>query len=327
MTPRGRPADLPPADQRDPLGKLGESRDVRLLITTLRRRGNDQFHRGETAAAAALYEQSLSIAWAVGYVAGIAHALNCKASVAHRRGNLEEAEQFYNDAAILAEQAQERRLIGMVQQNLGILAAIRGDWDASLASYRLSLAAFDAEPDVVAASWVLNNMGKLHGDRGETAVAEQCFARAIGIARERGDLLVESVVEQNRAELLLMQRRLDDASAACTRAFALAHERGDRLRVAETLKLRAKLERERGEYDTALATLEEARRATNPTEDALLAAELLCEIGEVWRRRGERVKAGTMWTEALAAFERVGARPAATDAGAKLRSVSVGGLR
>ena len=88
---------------------LGESRDVRLLITTLRRRGNEQFHRGETAAAAALYEQSLSIAWAVGYVAGIAHALNCKASVAQRRGNLEEAEQLYNDAAILAEQAREQR--------------------------------------------------------------------------------------------------------------------------------------------------------------------------------------------------------------------------
>ena len=322
MTRRGEPADLPPADERDPLATLGESRDVRLLITTLRRRGNEKLHKGETAAAAALYEQSLSIAWAVGYVGGIAHALNCKATVVQRRGNLDEAEQLYNESAILAEQVQERRLIGMVQQNLGILASIRGAWDAALASYRLSLAAFDAEHDVIAASWVLNNIGKLHGDRGETALAEQCFARASGIARERGDLLVESVVEQNRAELLLIQRKLDDAAAACARAFALAQQRGDGLRIAETLKLRAKLERERGEYDSAIATLEQARRATNPTEDALLAAELLCEIGEVWRRRGERVMAGAMWTEALAAFERVGALPAAADAGLKLRSVA-----
>ncbi|HWE41215.1 MAG TPA: tetratricopeptide repeat protein [Gemmatimonadaceae bacterium] len=318
--------ELPPPDQRDPLAMLGESHDVRLLISTIRRRGNEQFHRGETAAAAALYEQSLSIAWAVGYVAGIAHALNCKASVVHRRGDFEEAEQLYNDAAIFAEQAAERRLIGMVQQNLGILASIRGHWDAALACYRLSLAAFDAEGDAVAASWVLNNMGKLHGERGETALAEQCFVRAGEIARERGDLLVESVVEQNRAELLLMQRRLDEATVACSRAFALAHERGDRLRIAETLKLRAKLERERGDYDHAIATLEEARRVTNPTQDALLAAELLCEIGEVWRRRGERMRAGAMWAEALAAFERVGALPAAADAGARLRSVGGGAV-
>lgn len=324
MISRGRPAELPLADERDPLAKLGESRDVRLLVSTIRRRGNEQFHRGETAAAAALFEQSLSIAWAVGYVAGIAHALNCKASVMHRRGDLVEAEQLFNEAAIYAEQSRETRLIGMVQQNLGILASIRGDWDAALASYRLSLAAFDAEQDSLAASWVLNNMGKLHGDRGETALAEQCFTRAAGIARERGDLLVESVVEQNRAELLLLQRRLDEAAAACTRAFALAHDRGDRLRIAETLKLRAKLEREGGDYETAIATLEEASRATNPTEDALLAAELLCEMGEVWRRRGERVRAGAMWREALAAFERVGAGPAAMDAGRKLRSVGGG---
>ena len=302
---------------------LGESRDVRLLITTLRRRGNEQFHKGETAAAAALYEQSLMISRAVGYIAGIAHALNCRASVAHRRGNLDEAEQLFNEAALLAEQSQERRLIGMVQQNLGILASIRGAWDAALASYRLSLAAFDAEHDAVAASWVLNNLGKLHGDRGETALAEQSFARAASIARERGDLLVESVVEQNRAELLLLQRRLDEAAAACSRAFTLATERGDKLRIAETLKLRAKLERERGEYDQALATLQAARDATDPTQDALLAAELLCEIGEVWRRRGERVMAGALWAEAMAAFDRVGAIPAAADASVKLRSVGL----
>jgi len=134
------------------------------------------------------------------------------------------------------------------------------------------------------------------------------------------------VVEQNRAELLLMQRRLDEATAACTRAFALAHERGDRLRIAETLKLRAKLEREHGDYEQALATLEEARRATNATEDALLAAELLCEIGEVWRRRGERVRAGAMWTEALAAFERVGAGSAAVDTRMRLQSVGGGSV-
>ena len=324
MTPRGKAAELPTADEHDPLATLGESRDVRLLITTLRRRGNDKLHIGETAAAAALYEQSLSIARAVGYVGGIAHALNCKATVVQRRGNLDEAEQLFNEAAILAEQGEERRLIGMVQQNLGVLASIRGAWDAALASYRLSLAAFDAEKDAVAASWVLNNMGKLHGDRGETALAEQCFARAIGIAQERGDLLVESVVEQNRAELLLLQRRLDEAAAACCRSLALAQARGDRLRIAETLKLQAKLERERGEYGAAIATLEAARRATHPTEDSLLLAEILCEIGEVWRRRGERVMAGAMWSEALAAFERLGAVPAAADAGLRLRSVAGG---
>lgn len=318
-----RRAEEGAAEPRDPLAMLGESRDVRLLVTTLRRRGNEHFHCGETAAAVALYDQSLTIARAVGYVAGIAHALNCKASVEHRRGNLEEAEELFNESALLAEQASERRLIGMVQQNLGILASIRGDWDAALASYRMSLAAFDAEHDAVAASWVLNNLGKLHGDRGETALAEQSFDRALEIARDGGDVLVESVVEQNRSELLLLQRRLDDATVACARAFALASQRGDRLRIAETLKLRAKLERERGDYDRALTTLEEARAATHPTEDALLAAELLCEIGEVWRRRGERVMAGRMWAEALTAFDRVGAGPAATDAGLKLRSVGI----
>lgn len=317
--------DAPPVTERgDPLAALGGSRDVQLLVSTLRRRGNEHLHRGETAQASELYELSHTIARNVCYVGGVAQALNCLATVAQRRGKLDEAESLYHEAALLAEQAGERRLTGMVQQNIGILASIRGDWDAALASYRLSLAAFDAEGDLEAASWVLNNLGKLHGERGETALAEQSFDRAIRIARERADLLVESVVEQNLAELHLMQRDLEGADSACARALELASRRGDRLRLAETLKLRAKLERERGAFDAAIRTLEEARRETDPTEDALLAAELLCEIGEVWRRRGERVMAGAIWREAMQAFERAGAYPAAADASSKIRAVSSG---
>ena len=99
---------------------------------------------------------------------------------------------------------------------------------------------------------------------------------------------------------------------------------GDMIRMAETLKLRAQLERERAEFDRAIATLEQAREIAQSTEDALLAAEIICELGEVWRRRGERVMAGAMWQEALAAFERVGAAPAAADAGLRLRTVASG---
>jgi tetratricopeptide (TPR) repeat protein len=263
---------------------------------------------------------------AVGDLGAIAQGLNCLASIAHRRGQLVEAERQFQDAAVVAERAGERRLIGMIQQNLGVLASIRGDWDAALASYRLSLAAFDAFEDEEAASWVLNNVGKLHGDRGELPLAEMAFSRAIAIARRRSDLLVECVVQQNRAELLLVQGNVDGARKACTRSLDLAIMRGDHLRHAEGLKLRAKLEREEKEFDRAIATLEEARSLADPTEDALLAAELLCEIGEVWRMRGERAVAGAVWSEALAAFTRLGAKPAASNAGLRLRAIErIGG--
>jgi tetratricopeptide (TPR) repeat protein len=113
------------------LAGLGSSDDVRLLAVVLRRKGNLQLQRGETAEAESNYRLSHAIAVAVGDLGGIAQALNCLASVAHRRGQLVEAERQYQDAAVVAERAGERRLTGMIQQNLGVRASIRGDWDAA----------------------------------------------------------------------------------------------------------------------------------------------------------------------------------------------------
>ena len=320
----GGEAAAPLAERHDQLVTLGESGDVRSLVTALRQQGNDYLHRGETTLAAYRFGLSLEIARTVGWTEGVADATNCLATIAQRRGELDEAERLYNEAALLAERTGQRRLAGFVQQNLGVLACIRGDWDAALACYRLSLSAFEAEQDLGAVALILNNLGKLHGDRGEPILADRAFQRAIELARRLGDSLVECTVEQNRAELLFGLRKLDEAALACERALRLARERRDSLRTAETLKIRGKLERERGDHDRAIATLEEARELARVTEDAHLAAELICEIGEVWRRRGERVLAGTMWTEALAAFERLGALPGAADAGVRLRSIGGG---
>ena len=163
---------------------------------------------------------------------------------------------------------------------------------------------------------MLSNVGRLHSERGEPELATRAFARARAIASSRGDTLVESTVEQNYAELLVTQDRLDEAMVACERALALATQRGDRLRRAGSLKLRARIERGYRDYDAAIASLAEACELARAAEDSILEAELLCEVGEVWRLRGERGVAGAVWSEALATFNRVGAKRAAVDTAA-----------
>ncbi len=97
-----------------------------LRVDVLRWLGTTLRELGRTAAAETHYEESGALAREVGYEAGEAHALNCRAIIAQRRGDVEGAQGLYRQAARQANSAGEHRLAGMVEQNLGVLANIQG---------------------------------------------------------------------------------------------------------------------------------------------------------------------------------------------------------
>jgi len=278
-----------------------------LCADLLRWKGTVHRECGETAEAAALYRHSRTVATSIGYRAGEAHAVNCLAGIAQRRGDLADAEACYDEAALLAVAAGDVRLAGMIQQNLGILASIRGDCDGALARYRMSLRTFEELKDEQAVSWVLNNLGMLFADQHRHDEADAAFTRGLALARSRGDLLVEGAIEVNRTEMLIAAQRWEDAEGGCQRALRIAEQRGDRLRTAEALRLVAKLDRHLSQLDHAIEVLDKARALTDESEDALLGAELLSELGEVRHSQGRIGDARDAWREALGEFIRLGA--------------------
>jgi len=109
--------DLLPENEPSPL----RADVLRWLGTTLR-------ELGRTTQAESHYEESRALAEAIRYGLGEAHALNCLAIVAQRRGDMESARDKYRRAARQANNAGDYRLAGMVGQNLGVLANIQGIW-------------------------------------------------------------------------------------------------------------------------------------------------------------------------------------------------------
>lgn len=101
------------------------------LADILRWKGTLLRELGNPSAAEPVYTRSLAISRSLPYAGGIANALNCLAIVAQRRGNVKQARRLYAEAALNAVHAGERRLFGMIEQNLGALAMVQGaDKDA-----------------------------------------------------------------------------------------------------------------------------------------------------------------------------------------------------
>src|SRR5258705_6804834 len=257
------------------LGLLLPGGPSHALADVLRWKGSVLRDRGNHGAASDLYAQSLTVADKVVYPGGRAHALNCIGTIAQFRGDLGSAERSYGEAARLAHRLGDRRLSGMVQQNLGIVADMQGRTDEAVAHFRLALASFEIEEQRDAALWVLNNLGVLYTREGAYVRAGDVLARALSLALALKDVASETFVEENRATLFLATGSIDKAEAAATRAFALAERRRDNTRRAAALRLLARIERQRGSdrhEAHAIALLERALALCQPGDAARLPA-------------------------------------------------------
>jgi len=287
---------------------LETNEETPLLADVLRWQAVVLRDRGRTSDAEPLFERSLAVATRIRYESGRAHALNQMSSIALRRGDLTSAANSLSDALVLADRAGESRLVGMIQQNLGIVADIRGNPAAALAHYRVALRMLEEANDAQATCWVLNNLGYFLVREGEFDEAREAFERGIGIAKARGDLMSEGILEGNRAELQLIQGALDEAYEGIKRSLEIAEQREDDLRRAGALKLLGAYQRLAGRPAEAAETLRHALTLSAVGEDALLGAEVLYQFGLALHALGDNDSARQVWNTLLEAFERISAR-------------------
>ncbi|HJQ20913.1 MAG TPA: tetratricopeptide repeat protein [Gemmatimonadaceae bacterium] len=270
------------------------------LADVLRWKGSVLRDRGQHSAAADLYSQSLAVADSIAYKAGRAHVLNCMGTIAQFRGDLLAAERWYGEAALLAHRLGDRRLSGMVQQNLGIVAESQGRPDEAIAHFRLALAAFEQDEDVDGVLWVLNNLGVLHTREAAYTRAEEVLERALALAKSRRDVASEAIVEENRAALFLATGRLEAADVCATRAFGIAERRHDNARRSAALRLLALIGHRRNHGMTnSVALLERAWALAQLGEDVQLRVEVLADLGDAYRDAGEEPRARDSWRRAL----------------------------
>jgi len=270
------------------------------LADVLRWKGSVLRDRGHHSAASDLYTQSLAVADSIAYSGGRAHALNCIGTIAQFRGDLTAAERWYGEAARLAHRLADRRLSGMVQQNLGVVADVQGRTDEAVAHFRLALAAFEMEEQQDAALWVLNNLGVLYTREAAYARATDVLERALALAHRLKDVASEAFVEENRAALFLATGNLERAESSATRAFTIAERRRDNTRRAGALRILARAARVRDSASSQVTTLlERALALCQLGEDAHLRAEVLADLGDAYSDRGELARARESWRRAL----------------------------
>ncbi|HYF38781.1 MAG TPA: tetratricopeptide repeat protein [Gemmatimonadales bacterium] len=183
--------------------------DPRLQAEGLRRLGVLHHLRSEPEIARDLCQRSWDLALKGGADDLAADACNALAGFALERGDLEEAVEKCRYALRLA--GETPTLVAKIEQNLGIIANIRGQWTEALKHYRCSLAAYEAIQDERGCAIAHHNLGLIHADRKQWMEADRHYRTSKAFAEAAGDHHLKGLVALNRAEVRLA---VDDIAGA-----------------------------------------------------------------------------------------------------------------
>jgi putative nucleotidyltransferase with HDIG domain len=234
-------------------------------------------------------EASLAVATACEDGSAAAHAVNLMAVAHWQCGRLDDAERLFADALARAGAAGEGRLGAMIEQNLGVIASIRGDLSGALGHYEKALAACRTLSLESLSGRVLNNMGMVYTDLRRWDDAERAYREASESSVRSGDQGTRLMVEVNRAAYYIARRDYDRARHACEVAYAFARDAGAERELAEIDKYSGVVAREMGEQRQAEERLLRARRIAEERGDLLLAAESARELAELfWSQQRSR---------------------------------------
>ena len=122
------------------LYSLKRAHDGRVASSLLRWVGRTYQLDADVDTALDCLEAAIAVGELTGDAAAIGHAINVQGNVEQQQGHLDQAEALYLQARMHAIDSGETRLAAMTAQNLGVIAAVRGDHEKTLRYYKTSLA-------------------------------------------------------------------------------------------------------------------------------------------------------------------------------------------
>jgi len=280
--------------------------DRPIVAESLRRSGIVHHRRNEPALARQLCERSHRIAIDLKDDLLAAEALNALAGFDFESGAMQAARAKFQEALALGGASPYLR--GRTEQNLGILANVRGDTVEAMAHYRQSLLSFESIGDERGCAIAYHNLGMLSADGKQWDDADRYYSLCLAASRRLGDIHLEALALLNHAEVHLVRGLYDQARHNAETALGVFDQLESEIDKADAYRVIGQVYRETGRYPLAESRLKNAMELAVNTGSILSEAEVAREIGFLYGAIGRRDDALAYLHVARTLFGRVDAR-------------------
>jgi putative nucleotidyltransferase with HDIG domain len=283
-----------------------QSGECAVLAEALRRLAVVRHRQDDSASARELCDRSYNVALRMSSEVLAAEALNTLGGVNLETGSLTEAQGTFLWALELGGASRELR--ARVEQNLGILANIRGDLDEALACYGRSLEAYRSSGDEHGCAIAYHNLGMVSADRELWEEADRHFQASLEIAERAGDVHLQGLCLVNQAEAQVARQRFEDARRNAEAALAIFDQLGARAEKASAYRVIGVVYRETGRPALAESRLRSAIALAAAAGSVLNQAEASRELALLCQAMGRNQEALALLTAAHRLFGRLDAR-------------------
>jgi tetratricopeptide (TPR) repeat protein len=322
--------------QHDLAGRSHEAMECYAAVIDLTTTGGDQraraeafrrlsvlhHRRAESEVASDLCTRSRDVAVQTGAQDLAADASNALAGFALERGDLTRASELYRSA--LGQANQNPALVGKIEQNLGIIANIRGNWADALEHYHRSRDAYASVSDQRGCAIAHHNLGMIHAKRKEWEEADRHYRRCCGLAEAAGDRHLGGLAAMNRAEVRLAIDDYEGARAGAELALRIFNEVEARRDKAGAHRLLGMVFRQRGQMALAESHLRSALEIAASTECPLTEADAAKELARLYQAQRRLDMALNLLERARAVYQRLEAAADLAEVVEQIASLGVG---
>jgi len=287
-----------------------------ILAEALRRLAVVLHHRNESARARDFCNRSYKVACALGNDILAADALNTLGGLALRTGAMEDARAHFLQALELGGQSRELR--ARIEQNLGILANIKGDLETAVSHYERSVESYLATNDEHGCATAYVNLGIAHTDLRQYDWADSYFSKSFEIAERAGDAHLQGMCLVNHAEAHFVRGRYEEARRNAEAALAIFDQLDSRADKSEAYKMIGMVYRETARPGLAESRLRTAIELAVSAGSVLNEAEAAQELALLMQAMGRNQDALTLLNTAHRLFGRLDARVDLVHVGGKV---------
>ncbi|HEV8303500.1 MAG TPA: tetratricopeptide repeat protein [Gemmatimonadales bacterium] len=277
-----------------------------VLAEALRRLAVVRLRCNQSGEARLLCNRSFTVAREAGNDILAAEALNTLGGIELEAGPLAEARSHFLRAVALDGASRELR--ARVEQNLGILASIQGDFEGALACYARSLEAYQTCGDEHGCAIAYHNLGMVSAQRQLLDEADRYFTRSYEIAVRVDDVYLQGLCLLNHAEVYFARERYEEARRNAESALGLFDQVDGGVLRAQAYRIIGMVYRETGRPALAEARLRSAIELAVAAGSALNEATARREVAILYQAMGRNHDALVLLNEAHALFGRLDAR-------------------
>ena len=293
--------------------------DLRVQAESLRRLAAVVHRRNDHARAHELCDRSLAVARQLENTLLAGEALNTLGAMLWLEGRLVEAHDTLRRALECEGTSPELR--ARVEQNLGVVANIRGDLEAALAHYSHSLHEYETVNDEHGCALAYHNLGIVSRHQERFDDADCYFRQALEIAERAADMHLQGLCLLNHAEVHLARQLFDGARRNAEASLAIFDQLGMREHKASAYRVIGVVYRETGRAALAESRLRSAIELSVAVGSVLHQAEASRELAVLYQAMGRNQEALSLLNAAHGLFTHLDARIDLVNVGGKVAAL------